>query len=153
MHIGVCNCTSCEDDRLCLYNNSEKSLFVDWSPIYPDTTLISNQMSAIFTTNGKDTANPGNWIKPFQKGSVFVMNTTWEHIYNRNDTQMIFIFDGNVIWNTDWEIVARDYLVLQRYDLSLQDLQKLNWKLYYPPTEAMKDIKMYPPYQEKEDED
>jgi len=61
---------------------------------------------------------------------------------------MIFIFDGTVIGNTDWEIVEKDYLVLQRYDLSLQNLRELNWKVYYPPTEAMKDMKMWPPYKE-----
>lgn len=27
-----------------------------------------------------------------------------------------------------------NYMVLQRYDLSLQDLQRLNWQISYPPT-------------------
>jgi hypothetical protein len=62
---------------------------------------------------------------------------------------MIFIFDGTTMDNTDWEVVKKDYLILQRYDLSLQDFQKLNWKIYYPPTPAMKDIKMWPPYQDE----
>jgi hypothetical protein len=60
----------------------------------------------------------------------------------------IYIFDAAVIKNTSWEVVARDYLVLKRYDLTLKDLQRLNWKIAYPPTEAMKDIKQYPPYGE-----
>ena len=38
------------------------------------------------------------------------------------------------------------YVILKRYDLSKKDLQKLNWNIAYPPIEAMKDIKMYPPY-------
>jgi len=45
--------------------------------------------------------------------------------------------------------VERDYLVLQRYYLSLQDLQKLNWRVSYPPTPEMKDMKMYPAYKEE----
>jgi len=37
--------------------------------------------------------------------------------------------------------------VLQRYRLNLEDLQKLDWSVPYPPTEAMKDMDIYPPYQ------
>ncbi|GHT56308.1 hypothetical protein AGMMS50233_07830 [Endomicrobiia bacterium] len=38
--------------------------------------------------------------------------------------------------------------ILQRYDINLQDMINLNWEISYPPTEAMKDITMYPPYEE-----
>jgi len=37
--------------------------------------------------------------------------------------------------------------ILQRYQLTLTELQQLNWTITYPPTEAMKNIKMYPPYE------
>ena len=47
-----------------------------------------------------------------------------------------------------WETVREDYIILQRYDLSIAELEKLNWTIYYPPTEAMKDFYMYPPYEE-----
>ena len=47
-----------------------------------------------------------------------------------------------------WETVREDYIILQRYDLSIAELEKLNWTIYYPPAEAMKDIYMYPPYEE-----
>ena len=39
-----------------------------------------------------------------------------------------------------WETVREDYIILQRYDLSIAELEKLNWTIYYPPTEAMKDF-------------
>jgi len=74
----------------------------------------------------------------------------WKYEFEHNiDTLMIYIFDEEVLKNNAWEDVINNYLVLQRYDLSLQDLEKLNWKICYPPTEAMKDMKMYPPYKEK----
>ncbi len=63
-----------------------------------------------------------------------------------SDTHSIYIFDAEVIENTPWETVVRDYLVLKRYDLSLSDLQRLNWQVTYPPTEAMKDIQQWPEY-------
>ena len=66
---------------------------------------------------------------------------------NFSDTVYVYVFDAAVVDNTSWDIVAKDYLVLKRYDLSLEDLQRLNWQVTYPPTEAMKDVKQYPPYE------
>ena len=43
-------------------------------------------------------------------------------------------------------ILYTNYFVAQRYDLSLNDLKKLNWTITYPPVESMKDMHMYPPY-------
>lgn len=59
-----------------------------------------------------------------------------------------FFLDKDVVDNVPWETVREDYMILQRYDLSIADLEKLNWTIYYQPTEAMKDIYMYPPYEE-----
>jgi hypothetical protein len=61
----------------------------------------------------------------------------------------IYVFDAEVVENTPWEVVARDYLVLKRYDLTLDDLQRLNWTVTYPPTEVMKDVKQFPPFESK----
>ena len=41
-----------------------------------------------------------------------------------------------------------DKCLLQEYEISFDDLEKLGWHLYYPPTPEMKDIKMWPPYEE-----
>ena len=38
--------------------------------------------------------------------------------------------------------------ILRSYYLTLEDLQRLDWKITYPPTETMRDVKMYPPYGE-----
>ena len=60
----------------------------------------------------------------------------------------VFIFDSEILENIEWKEIRDNYMILKRYDLSLEDLQKLDFTLYYPPTEEMKDIKMYPPYEE-----
>jgi hypothetical protein len=57
------------------------------------------------------------------------------------DTLLIYVFDAEAI-----EKPSAEYKILSRYDLSLKDLQQLGWRLTYPPTEAMKHMKMYPPY-------
>lgn len=47
--------------------------------------------------------------------------------------------------------VRKNVPILQRYRLKLEDLQKLDWTVPYPPTEAMKDMDIYPPYKDIED--
>ena len=73
-----------------------------------------------------------------------------EHVFEDNknwgDTVFIYIFDATVVENTPWEVVARDNLILKRYHLTLEDLQRLNWIVSYPPEEEMRDIKQYPPF-------
>ena len=36
--------------------------------------------------------------------------------------------------------------VVQRYHLSVKDLDRLHWTVTYPPTEDMKGVNMWPPY-------
>lgn len=56
---------------------------------------------------------------------------------------MIFIMDAELLESKETHIHD---IIIQRYDLSLQDLQQINWTLTYPPNENMKNMKMYPPY-------
>lgn len=65
--------------------------------------------------------------------------------YNKipdTDTLYFFILDADTINNS--------YRILQRYNLAVhpEELHKLNYKITYPPSEDMKDIKMYPLYSE-----
>jgi hypothetical protein len=59
----------------------------------------------------------------------------WEDRFDseiKSDTLMIYVFDAHVLENTTWDTVKAEYLVLKRYDLSLKDIQKLNWAITYP---------------------
>ena len=60
----------------------------------------------------------------------------------------IYLFDAETVDNTPWETIREEYKVLKRYDLSLEDIQFLDYEISYPPTEQMKDMRMYPPYEE-----
>ena len=67
------------------------------------------------------------------------------------DTVSIYYFDRDTINRYGWETVQREYKVLQRYDLSIADIQHLTIrngcaKIPYPPTAAMSEMRMYPPY-------
>ena len=61
--------------------------------------------------------------------------------------ESFFIFDSKVVENNTWEEVVQNYMVLQRYDFSKEDLARLNCRIFYPPTEEMSEIHMFPPYE------
>jgi hypothetical protein len=46
-------------------------------------------------------------------------------------TLMIYVFDAKVLEENSWETVKTNYIVLKRYDLSLADLESLNWSIIY----------------------
>ena len=60
------------------------------------------------------------------------------------DTVSVFLFDPEVVNNTPWENVVKEYLVLWRFDLTKKDLDKLHWTLHLPPTEEMAGMHMWP---------
>lgn len=64
------------------------------------------------------------------------------------DTVSFFIFERDSVDNNSWDYIVQNYCVLQRYDFSKEDLERLNFQISYPPTEEMAHIHMYPPYKE-----
>ena len=61
---------------------------------------------------------------------------------------MVFVFDADTIDYYGWSYIRDNHINItkQRYDLSLDDLIKLDFILQFPPTEEMRNIKMWPPY-------
>ena len=107
-------------------------------PAYQDYDATS-QYNYGFTTVEKKSVNL--FIVP---GSI-----TAEEIFRMsNDTIRIFIFDADTLVKYSWEEISRNYNILQRYDLTLKDMELLKHDIYYPPTPAMRNIKMWPPYSE-----
>jgi hypothetical protein len=58
----------------------------------------------------------------------------------------IYVFNADLLAYKSWDEIVQNKLYLKLYVLHLEDLQRLDWKITYPPTEAMKDIEQYPPY-------
>lgn len=48
------------------------------------------------------------------------------------DTISIFILSKDTVDKYSWDRIKSDYNVLRRYDLSLDDLKNLSWKVVYP---------------------
>ncbi len=118
---------SCEnkyyDFRLKVFNDSNKTLYAMFYQSFPDTAL--GQHSPFVSTY--DRIGPGETYTLRRGG-------TWEMAFEEdiNEKLMIFIFDAYVIDNKPWETVRKNYMILKRYDLSFEDIVKLNWIVTYP---------------------
>ena len=118
--------SSCHKDeglKLRVNNVSEKAIYVKWTGAYPDTSL--NHM-----------ANPtyNSQINKVEAHSVQkdYYGVPSQAFFKYIDTLSVFIFDAQVLENTPWDSVQARYIVLRRYDLSLDDLNKMNWIITYP---------------------
>ena len=129
------------DNKSELVISSYLALGENGATAYPDTTLSFDRKWVGYET------------KPNNRAYQVLPTFTYEEWFARlsQDTLSIFIFSQNTLNQYSWFEIQSDYKILQRYDLSFEDLKKLSDKngvpiITYPPTEAMKDMKMYPPY-------
>lgn len=44
----------------------------------------------------------------------------------------LFLIDEDTLLNVDWGRIRSENLILHRYDLTLQDLEDMDWKVEYP---------------------
>ncbi len=117
----------CREDKDChdtisIINNSDKVIFYNISSNYPDTLSLANN--------------------PFVAGTEFeiekqsigkdIYRDCIEYKFKINSKLIYFIYDAQVLATTPWDTVVKKYLILKRYDLSLQDMQKSNWTITYP---------------------
>lgn len=120
-------------------NHSVKGYLNDdeyYMALYPDTVI-------------SDFEERLGMIESNEKARIAGGSATWESIYEvsvPNDTISIFIFHPDTLALYDWEIIRTGYKALRRYDLSLQDLNQLNFIVPYPPSPEMAGMKMWPPY-------
>jgi hypothetical protein len=123
--------------RMSIYNNSGKPICYEmlWKKgiFYPDTILPENN------------TNPHPINKEWHFSLAYTENTLFATF--PTDTMSIFFFDPDTLAKYDWQIIRSDYKILVRYDFSHNDLNMLNWCIYYPPIEEMRNMKMYPPYE------
>lgn len=134
---------SCENPtqtyKFRIINNSEKALYFDRSvsdryKVYPDTLISETKVQ--LRVSPHTTSYQGGLISTeevFKKYSI--------------DTLSIYFFDADIVDNYSWETIREEYKILKRYDLSIEDIQLLDYEIPYPPTEVMKGMRMYPPYE------
>lgn len=119
------------DTRLKVVNNSANGLYVMHSACYPDTnsynSLVNYEVSKCGV--GFVTSNTTN-IQPER--------CTWDNYFRDNvksDTLMVFLIldegQGGK-FHLDLEKLIEKHTVLKRYDLTLKNLEKMNWTITYP---------------------
>ncbi|MCH7396767.1 hypothetical protein MM236_02155 [Belliella sp. DSM 107340] len=101
--------------------------------IYPDT-ILPLRLSPPFS------------VSKSKSSSYLDFNMTGRDLFSGipSDTLSVFIFHPDTLALYDWGTIRSDYKILVRYDLSYQDLERLDWKVYYPPNDQIDGIKMFP---------
>ena len=132
-------CNNDEPNKpLLIVNNSNESIQVLWfhPPFYPDTTL--SEIEPDF-----DLPISPNESRGFLRGKVD-WNGIFEHDLLSDTLSIVFISQATLA-KYDWNTIRNDYKILKRYDLSLGDLERLDFTVTYPPNASMDGVKTYPP--------
>ena len=152
----VLSLSSCwEDDdnrhfRIPFINNADYSVYIledskeqyMMLPHFHDTILQSWYVDP----SHSDTTNTKIRPKEIFEEAFFNMTCYEADFGYAYDTLLIFVFNADSLDTYGWDYVREHYMVQQRYDLSLEDLQSVYFRLSFPPNEAMKHIHMWPPY-------
>ncbi len=143
------NCKPIEDENhhnSIIFNNvTEFDLYIAGDIKYPDTTVTDMgvlRKPEIYKVKACSSNKEALSLHPHSTYESFFIGYKGKKAIP-NDTLMVFVYDAEELEKIESHVKNS---VLVRYDLSLKDLQRINWTLTYPPTEVMKDIKMYPPY-------
>jgi hypothetical protein len=103
-----------------ILNNSDSSIYFAFSDAFPDTSLSKiypipyyqgNLWQKLLPHTGKNEVTPD---------------------FNLHSKTFIFIFDANAIETTPWDTIVKHYNILKRYQLTKDDMEKLDWVITYP---------------------
>lgn len=115
---------------IAIQNNSNKAIYVINSKGYPDSTYFKYGPNPVLSSHIYKVL-PGE-TNTNNKGRECIEDL-WEYLYESSGNKMMYyIFDAQTLETTPWDTVCKKYLVLKRYDLSLADLQRMNWTITYP---------------------
>lgn len=109
-----------------IYNNSEFDLNFILSYSYPDTIIpnLQEQIGSLISYDSVPVDSKEKWEIVFDELPV--------------DTLSIFIFSRDTLIKYGWDKLRLKYNILDRIDLSLEDLQTKNWTIIYPEQEHIK---------------
>ncbi|MCA1763551.1 MAG: hypothetical protein ABR574_07885 [Cryomorphaceae bacterium] len=117
-------------------HNIESAVPYTHGPFYPDTALTE------IVTGSMQKTPPGRnaYYDHHGTGSLAALiESTPEGLIS------IYVFHPDTLANYSDQEIINDYNVLTRYDLSLSDLETLDFFVPYPPSEAMNEMQIYIP--------
>ena len=166
--VSILALCSCDYDSISpaayFSNNSSHEIVVYWAEktpapftfenkVYPDTTLPDsyyyydydiakdsascyNPISNIISMGGD--ANVGDWDP-----------NPIDYLFSDISRLSVFVLHADTVRKYSWDEIRDNYNIIVRYDLSKDDVKSfVGYTIPFPPTEAMRDMKMWPPYEE-----
>jgi hypothetical protein len=109
-------------------NNTNKSIYIESSDYYPDTESYKLDADPLNNSNtSKVEANKTS------KNVLPTYGNCYEAMYPniKSGIMMVFVFDGPTLETQGWDYIKTNNLVLKRYDLTLQNLEDMNWTITY----------------------
>jgi hypothetical protein len=100
-------------------NNANHSINYYIGESYPDTLIVRDKPDMLSTLLPHSSYKPAFW-------------GTWQDRFSKIEKISVFIFHTDTLSKYTWEEVADKYMVLKRYDLSLEDLKQRNFTVTYP---------------------
>jgi len=122
-------CSTCEnkkdEPKMRIKNNTKEAIYASWHTQYPDTGLTYLTNPTLNTHINKVLSNSLQ-ESHYKAPSEGIFETM------KSDVLLVFIFDAATLESTPWDTVVANYLILKRYELTLQDLENMNWIVTYP---------------------
>lgn len=85
---------------------------------------------------------------PIKNGEREIVFESTDKCENYKDTVHYFIMYNDTLKRYGLKQTLDTYNVILRYSLTGDDFHKLDYTIPYPPSPSMKDMTMYPPYEE-----
>jgi hypothetical protein len=125
MVLIILGCPEQFDFRLVIVNNSSNPIYVINGDEYHDTEYVY--------VNYYPGNTPAEFrIEEFNEIIYETPSGGWEHFDESNDTLAFYFFDADVIETIDWDSIKSNYLILDRYDYTFEDLVNIDWRIEYP---------------------
>lgn len=119
-------CISCgkrkdEVRYLHVQNHSENEITLKFSSDFPDTAFALRNLRLIGSIEAGDDGS-------------YVSKLGWDNLAKANSTSTLsfFVFDSGIFSQYPDSTIEQNYMVLERRDLSLDELEVLNWTITYP---------------------
>ena len=105
--------------RITIDNSTTKSIFTFYQLNFPDTNLQEN--------------TPFYKVALPQSVTYLQSQEKWENVINSNSHNVItiFIMDYDSLQKYGWQTMRSQYKILDRFELTTDSLQKLQWTLTY----------------------
>lgn len=150
------NVNNTSDDSLLIYVAS--GMLPSTPTVYPDTCLPMDEYVGELNLPHTNDSISGYLIpiSPKEKSSILFTivatdywgNGRYEKFFDdfiKVDVLSLFFISADSIRKYGYNYVASHNIILARYDLTPSDMKSLDMMIPYPPTEAMKGMKIWKP--------